>query len=291
MRTTAAVASLISLLLFAPEATAWGVKGHRIIAAQAERRLAKNHPKVLQRIEQLVGPGVTLASLSTCADDIRAYTRMRAGGKADAPFLRDCLLSRAEMASKFPNTSSWHYVNIPLPSGLGDSTVLEQACGRECITAQIDHFTQQLGNNKLPAKTRAVALMFLIHLVGDIHQPLHAVERNKDQGGNLVIVSLGGAVSTLHALWDTKLVESLDGRLVSTHVKKTSRTPQSWAWESYEAARDVVYWSVPARPGNMKDPILLPEPEYRNRAVPVVRQRLHAASVRLADLLAKTLAR
>lgn len=275
-------------------ASAWGGKGHRMIASLAEKRLAMKHPSVMKRIETLLGPGVSLASLAVCADSIRDYVSGR--NRPDATYPGYCLLSEQEAVTRFPNTGSWHFVNIPVPAGPNPSahknSVLRDACAANapCILSQIEHFERQLKDKRLDKPSRAIALMFLVHLVGDLHQPLHAVARNNDKGGNEVFVRVGAHTGRLHGLWDSFLVEPLqDDDVAEVRVRAHGR-PDHWAWESYDASRLTVYAAIPVQPSTFENPIVLPDPAYRDAAIPVVKRRLRQASLRLADLLAKALA-
>lgn len=283
----------ILLCLFAASALSWGTRGHRLIAEFAEKRLAARYPKVLNKVVELLGPGVSLAAIASCADSIRDFVRDKE--KPDAMFPDNCLLTRAQAIAQFPNTASWHFVNIPVPAS-GDpaahpDSVVEQACalGAPCIITQIREFSARLKNKKLPPESRALALMFLVHLVADIHQPLHSVDRNKDRGGNLVWVKLGGQVTRLHSLWDTVLLEKIDPATIGGRIDTSHKTAKSWAWESYDRARLTAYKNVPVRPSAEDNPIVLQDPDYRVEAEQVIRERLHAASLRLTDLLVSAL--
>lgn len=274
-------------------AVAWGGKGHRMIASMAEKRLHTQHPDAAKQIAALLGPDLSLVSIAVCADSIRGF--VAAKGKPGAVFPVNCVVTKEEVATMFPSSGSWHFVNIPVPASADASAhpnaVLEQACADEapCIVQRIEHFTAQLKDKTLDRRTRAIALMFLTHLVGDLHQPLHAVARQKDKGGNDVFIRLGNHTGRLHSIWDTFLVDKLDEADVKGNVAARHTTPKSWAWESYDAARHVVYNNVPVRPSTFEDPIVLEAEPYLNAAMPVVKQRLHAASIRLAALLAKAL--
>ncbi len=147
--------------------------------------------------------------------------------------------------------------------------------------------------------------MFLTHLIGDVHQPLHAAERNGDQGGNQIFVRIGNQTRRLHSAWDTLLVEGAGRSLLSEQdliellsspkfdgaMKKSNGSAQSWALESNDIARKITYRDVPFRMTTFEEPIVLPHPSYRDRATHQVRKRLYAASVRLADTLAQVLGR
>jgi hypothetical protein len=245
---------------------AWGREGHRIIASLAQQRLAATNPEALKAIRKLIGPHRSLAELSACADDIRDYARRRTSSLSS-----NCLIDERDIA-RYSNTESWHFINLPTAS-------------RGSITSRIDFFTEQLGSTRLTNRTRAVALMFLTHLVGDVHQPLHAISRNGDKGGNSVFVRIGRRVMTLHAAWDTVLV---DGRSTPSVVDADRRTPEAWAWESFELARTIAYRGVPDRSSSPSNPIVLPS-EYRSRAEACIQNRLYVAGIRLADLIANAL--
>jgi hypothetical protein len=190
--------------------------------------------------------------------------------------------------SGFADSASWHYINIPVPAPSRSDAVLKQACpsDKPCAITQIETFRKQLGDKKLATRDRLIALIFLTHLVADLHQPLHAVQRNNDAGGNEVFVKLGSQTAKLHSLWDTQLVEPIQEVELGGPVKAGNKTAKSWAWESYDAAVNVAYNNVPLRQSTFQDPIVIPEPHYRGVATDMVKQRLYAASVRLADLLA-----
>ena len=243
---------------------AWGRKGHQLIASIAEQRLAATNPDALKAIRKLIGPHRSLADLSACADDIRDYARRRV--RSLSP---DCLIDQRDIAARYANTDSWHFINLPSVSS-------------GSITSQINFFAAQLASDRLTSRTRAVALMFLTHLVGDVHQPLHAISRNGDKGGNSVYALIDGKVRTLHSAWDSYLV---DGRFMVSSVDAGHRTPESWAWESFHDARRIAYRGVPERRSTPEDPIVLPS-DYRRRAVACIQRRLYTAGVRLADLLA-----
>lgn len=296
---SAAVASITLATVLSSQAAAWGNKGHRIIAELTERRLAQKRPRILKEIRKLTSPGIRLATLSTCADDIRGYTSERSKGTENPIFPTTCLITAQEVETKFPRTAGWHFVNIPVPSDTRTSTadtILADACRLNfpCITTQIDHFRAQLANKKLANKDRAIALMFLTHLISDIHQPLHAVSRHEDQGGNKVFIKVGHDVLNLHSAWDTAFLENLEINTsfpssLEASVRMNNRSAASWAWESYEIAASKVYKGILEHPSSLEDPIPVPEPGYRNEAVPEIQKRLYAASVRLADALIQAL--
>ena len=147
--------------------------------------------------------------------------------------------------------------------------------------------------------------MFLSHLVGDIHQPLHSTARAADAGGNNVFVQFFNQVQRLHQVWDSGILSHIntptknaplaDSELVALltvdppAVPNTGFGPQAWAFESFDAARSTVYKGVPNRQSNQDNPIILKSASYQAAGAKVVRSRLFSASVRLADVIAAAL--
>src|SRR4030095_4434754 len=140
------------------------------------------------------------------------------------------------------------------------------------------------------------ALKFLVHFIGDLHQPLHCADRNGDKGGNtrLVFFLDRKKAISLHAVWDTFILPQskgkrsvaeygaeLNGRITSKQAKAWAKgTPVDWAMESWRLARDVAYADVPAD----GDPPKLGE-DYVARAQPVVDEQIQKARVRVAGAL------
>ena len=279
--------------IFAGNASAWGKKGHRLIAEMAEKRLSSGRGNVMRKVAGILGPGATLSSLASCADSIRDYVSNK--NNPNFMFPGGCIISKEEAVAMFPSTGSWHFVNIPVPAaanpGRRPDDVLTKACAERppCILTQIEHFTDQLKDKSLDNRSRAIAVMFLVHLVGDLHQPLHAVARQNDRGGNDVFVKVGSHVGRLHQLWDTYVVEPLDAEDVYTTGSAGKGSPKTWAWESYEAALETAYAGIPVQPSSFENPIPLPDPQYQAAATQAAKRRLHSASLRLAELLTKAL--
>src|SRR5437016_5962593 len=162
-----AVRVLVTLLVAAP-AWSWGFTAHRIIALIAEQRLST---PVREKIRTLLMDGqYSLADISVCADRLRDTDRKR-------PEDEMCTL----VAGAVPSTNEkWHYIQIPVPTR---AKTLAAFCPQgDCVTAKITSFADKLRTSKDPAEQRQ-ALLFLVHLVADVHQPLHAVNRNCDKGG------------------------------------------------------------------------------------------------------------
>jgi len=260
----AAVLSLVLTLIPVREAVAWGAAGHSIIAEIAQRRL---DPVALQRIKDLLGGEVSLASVANLADTI-AVAR--------------------------PETRNWHFVNIPVGATSYDP---DRDCAAsphgDCIVKAIARFRAVLADASKPKAERAAALVFLVHLVGDIHQPLHCAERNHDAGASTLKVTFFGSAMSLHLVWDVGLIEkrTYDWGDYANHLERdwlagqdvaqlARGEPADWAWQSHQAAVDVAY-ALP-EDLNLGD-------GYVERSRATVDRQLALAGIRLARLLNEVL--
>jgi hypothetical protein len=277
---------------------AWGRQGHRVVGEVAEHLLTSG---TQNEITLLAGGSVHLADLATCADEIRAHERNHTA-----------LLSPA-CAAVFPNpptgTSSWHFVNVEIspttPAEPTDiSKAIDAACQGSCITVEITRFAEVLGDTDRNSSERVQALAFLVHFVGDVHQPLHATDRDHDEGGNKVLVHFFDLThEKLHAIWDTDLLEHIAGdeqtlfgalgdeiqRARKEGLRRPGGTTISewvagllpqWVGESVQLAKQVAYDGVPEQ----LKPVQLAS-EYDRKAEAVVKTRLAQAGVRLAALI------
>jgi hypothetical protein len=258
-----AVGILSIILAVAPlhGAKSWGEAGHSIVAEIAQRHL---DPVVLQRIKLLLGGEVSLASISNWADTV-SLTR--------------------------PETRRWHFVNIPVTADHYDS---EKYCPNDdCIIGAIARMRNVLVNDAAPQLQRAEALKFLVHLVADIHQPLHCAERNNDAGATTLLVTFFDTTMSLHMVWDVGLIEQRThdwGELVDeierewlkngVLAKTLGGQPADWAWQSHEIARDLAY--------DVPQDLKLSE-AYYNFSFPIVERQLASAGIRLGRMLNEAL--
>ncbi len=255
--------SMLMAILPQHQASAWGTAGHSVVAEIAQRRLS---PDVLRQVKDLLGGDVSLASEAAWADDIA--------------------LAR-------PETIRWHFVNIPYAAtGYDPDRDCQETPKGDCIIKAITRFRMVLADRSVPKASRAEALKFLVHLIGDIHQPMHCIDRN-DAGGSQLPVLFYDRPMSLHAVWDFGLIEKhtfdwgdyvrqieqlwLPGQDV---VALRRGEPVDWAWDAHMAAVNVSY--------------VLPEDlrlgdDYFRRSLPVVTQQLALAGVRLARVLNEAL--
>lgn len=251
------LACLILLLLPLP-APAWGPAGHRLVAALAEQQLGAATATEARRL----AGGASLADIATWADDLR-----------DDPLQRE--LAR--------ETAPLHYVNF---SGADCSYDAARDCAQgRCVVAAIDRYTAVVGDRTQPRERRAEALRFVVHLVADAHQPLHAGYR-PDRGGNRFQLQFDGRGTNLHAIWDSQVLASRSlgwpryaRELARTPLPAASGTARQWAEESCRASRDDGVYPV----GHRVDRAWLV------RMRPLAERRVRLAAARLASVLERAL--
>jgi hypothetical protein len=190
-----------------------------------------------------------------------------------------------EIRDQRRDTSSWHYVDIPLTARGYDAR--RDCPDGDCVVAQIQDDFRVLRDRRRGDGARREALRFLIHFVADVHQPLHA-EDNDDRGGNQVRVYAGRSRATLHRVWDSDVVEAL-GPGAATRIAQSlspqehkawaQGTPAQWADEAHAIARDSIYPPLQGR-----HELRLPR-DYAWRQAAIVRMQLAKAGLRLAFML------
>jgi hypothetical protein len=290
--------SLIFVICFVlpTPARCWWENGHRTVARIAAANLT---PAARTRVSKLLGVPDT-------AEDV-AEAMAKAATWAD------------EIKKDRPDTAPWHYIDL---TEQDPKTAFAQRCaGDNCVTARILLFKQQLASQKQGAEATAFsdqdALRFLIHFVGDVEQPLHAIS-DADQGGNCEPLDPPmGKARNLHAFWDGYLPDALnpDDKLLAaqlnTEIAGFSDTrrqgmaegdEQKWAWESHEIAIAAIYkrLKIPEEPAEFPTNCAsAPEaitsdkldltPGYAEAMLPVVRLQLERGGLRLAKLLNETL--
>lgn len=205
------------------EAFAWGTTGHRVIAEVAERNLNR---KTKNRLFLLIGKQ-KLAYYANWPDQLKSDT-----------------------TDKWKHTTSnWHYIN--LTPNLSRSTFEDSVRNykKESVYDRIPYVQQKLRDHSLSNKERIDYLAFLVHFMGDMHQPMH-VGRYADLGGNKITLNWFGHPTNLHKVWDTDLVDFQKWSyteyatvidVVSINEKKQimSGNRLDWLFESYTLANDI----------------------------------------------------
>lgn len=256
-------AIVLAVACVASPAYAWGIEGHQAVARLAEQHLV---PSAKAVVSQLLGQ--TMASIAVWADEVRDTTH--------------------------PHTYNWHFVNIPSTAERYDPSRDCQPTPRgDCIIAALERLEQDLGNTSLPAAQRREALMFIIHFVGDLHQPLHAISTNQDLGGNRRYLQEIGGATNLHAAWDSGIIRA-SGQTADDLVNNLNRatlgvdqsadavgTYTEWAMASFTIAKTIVYPQVDG-----DDRITGAEREF---AMSVIEDQIRLAGIRLAGVLNRVL--
>jgi S1/P1 Nuclease len=263
-RTKALVAAFVVLVASNVSALAWGYEGHRIIAEIAEQFL---EPETAHRVRDLLAieNRTTLAEVSTWADEIRP---------------------------QHPETRRWHFVSIPIFPTAGEPSgydAVRDCPQQECVVAKIEEFERVLADPQASQRQRLEALKYVVHFIGDVHQPLHATN-NDDRGGNDVAVTFMGHQTNLHAVWNSAIIGPavkgderayalrLAGDITLAQSQQWSAgNAVSWANESYSIAVHMIYGQLP-HSGTLPD-------SYETEALPIVNQQLSRAGVRLAMVL------
>jgi hypothetical protein len=262
--------ALIALFtLISTQLVAWGPKGHAIVADIAQSRLT---PLAKKNLQALLGQE-SLASISTWADQVRKE--------------RD-------------ESYGWHFVDIPKDAaGFSDQRDCfrpqdqhkgAQTDHQNCVVDRIESFTRILSDEKASSADRLEALRWVVHFVGDLHQPLHAIDEAR--GGNDIKLPVFGSPKcgdydcNLHWVWDTLLLEHT-GLSEEEYVQRLNRlidqqnltqqaagNAEDWANESHREARQLVD----------PKPALIDEQYYQSH-INLVDRKLALAGLRLAALL------
>jgi hypothetical protein len=259
-------------ILTSPQVFGWGAEGHQIVADIARDHLtaAAKH-----KLQVLLGND-DLAALSTWADEVRPQR---------------------------PETYDWHFVDIP-PDAPGFSEQRDcyrpdpkfpssQTDHQNCVVDRITIFERILADTNASQADRIEALKFVVHFIGDVHQPMHAIETARG-GNDIHVVAFGSAqcgkyACNLHYEWDAGLinrtgrsehdyVEYLEHQIASANLAP-DRTPADWANESFAAAKQA--WVEQG--GAIDD-------AYYRANIEVVDSRLSLAGLRLAAALNEALA-
>ncbi|HET9482409.1 MAG TPA: S1/P1 nuclease [Xanthomonadales bacterium] len=280
MKRLSVLLPLVAVALLAPPVEAWSPRGHRLVGELAQRQL---HPGTARAVDELLEgePEPTLGGVAYWADALRAAEPER-----------------------FAATSRWHYVKTQPGSCTIDRA--KDCPDDACVVGAIEAQSRILADASRPREERRDALKFLVHFVGDVHQPMHAGHRD-DQGGNKVALVLrtdippeayardkyrdGVMQTNVHAVWDYYVLGSFAG----TDAQYADRlhapgwparlavlTPAAaWAGESCRLSD---------RPGLYPADTNV-DAAYLDAFRPLAEQRVRQAAFRLAWLLDTLLAR
>ncbi len=239
------------IMILSVQAFGWGQTGHRAMGLLAERNLSKKAKKEIERILK----GESLSMTSTWMDEIRSDSTYR-------------------------YSYDWHWVTIP------DGQTYEQTekNPKGDVIAAIETIIAELKSGKFSGKEETIRLKMLVHLIGDIHQPLH-VGLGPDKGGNDVKVMWFRADSNLHRVWDSDMIDDKNvsytelanwiGQPSSTDLATWQKsTVRDWAKESMSYRKQVYDY------GNGKMGY-----QYSYKYFDIVKLRLQQSGIRLAAVL------
>jgi len=233
----------------------WGPEGHSTVALIAQNHLT---PKAKQAVANILG-NQPMSSVSSWADQIRPQE---------------------------PQTEGWHFLNLELGLNYDQFVQATKSQPTPNVYSETLLIEKELANPATPAPQKARDLKFLIHFVGDAHQPMH-ISRKEDRGGNLVIVKYDNRTTNLHSVWDGQLLRDDQPNFTQLAAKIDHATPQQihqwqsddilkWLYESYQLSSKFYQES----PNNS-----VMGPNYFPSHVGIAENRLEIGGIRLAGVL------
>jgi hypothetical protein len=269
---------LLALFTASPAAAYWEY-GHQSVAAVA---WAQMQPGTRRAVARLLAQGRSLDTPTCPVTTIE-----------QASIWADCIKPLGE---RFTYAYSWHYQNVDICKPFD----LKAPCkDGNCVSAQIERNARLLADPQVPQREKLIALAFLVHFVGDLHQPMHAGDHG-DLGGNKVPVSYGviGGRTNLHSIWDGWLAERAittppgGAKALLAEIPRSERsaiaagTVEEWSREYWAKSRDLAYKTInpdPCGPPPTTRPTLT---EAQIQAlIPAVRRNVVEGGIRLARLL------
>ncbi|MEP1384172.1 MAG: S1/P1 nuclease [Paraglaciecola sp.] len=236
------------------QALSWGQIGHRVTGTIAENYLTAEAKLVIATIL----PNETLAEASTWPDEMRS--------------------NPSEFWKK--TAGPYHYVTIPDGKTYGEVGAPEQGDGFSALQA----FTKQLKSDKTTIEQKQLALRFIIHIIGDLHQPFHA-GNGTDRGGNDVKLKFFWQDSNLHRVWDSGLIDSQQLSYTEWSAILLAKISKQQAQQWMDV--DPHIWIAESAKLRAK---LYPDSDeiswdYQYQNLPIVKERLQMGGVRIAAYL------
>ncbi|HEX4409003.1 MAG TPA: S1/P1 nuclease [Xanthobacteraceae bacterium] len=251
MKLSVVVAGVLLIFAAPQNALAWGDDGHETVALIAQQCLA---PAVKAKVTSMLAADTDnltkhdIASEATWADKYREASQANYDATQNWHF--------TDMELNGPNLTTACFGRNPLPSG----TLASKGPPKACAVDKIEQFQKELAAPNIDAEERLIALKFLLHFVGDLHQPLHSSDNN-DRGGNDIKVVVDGFAHTkkdeLHGYWDTQFVDGIAkppatlaqmllAQLTAADAASwATGTPEDWQMEAFNIARKDAYGNPP----------------------------------------------
>ena len=296
------------MVFFVSPALGWWCEGHEAVAIIAERHLSPTAAASVMKLLQ-EHPAQTPRTCKDATTDLMAIAS-----------------TWADDVKRSEKTGSWHYMDIPLGLKKGDPEEYCEPIGPSsnggerpgCILSALRSVVNILHSDKESDEEKATALRYLIHLVGDLHQPMHTTSNN-DQGGNCTPVQFfdDPKIENLHSVWDGLVVnkdmagrnetvpqfaQRLDRDFLSKRTGWVKSAPEfdKWAWEGHVVAQKYAYGDLDPKPPVEKYD---PKPQcnverdrfgalhitagdtYEKASAPVAEEQIAKAGYRLAEIL------
>jgi hypothetical protein len=246
------------MLVLSAMLQSWGKIGHCTVA-----QIASNHftPQAKEAIANLLGKE-NLPDVANWADEIRSNPQ-------------------------FSSTGAWHYVNLPGGLSFDEFKTAIRTMPAENVFKEVINCERILMNDKAQKNQKVMALKYLVHFIGDLHQPMH-VSHADDKGGNAISINFFNNDSNLHSLWDSGLIEhQKETDYKKLEVAYDTATPEqitkwetddimTWLWESYQIS-SILYEEV-------KDNKTLGE-DYYQEHIAVLQKQIEKGGIRLAGQL------
>jgi hypothetical protein len=235
----------------------WGFKGHQAVATIAENHLT---PQAKGSVKELLG-SQSLSDVATWADEVRNEPA-------------------------FKSTAGWHFVDLPLGLSFEEFSKEVKAQGEDNVYGAMQKARIVLTHPKSTKEQKIEALKFLVHFVGDAHQPMH-VSRKEDKGGNTIQVRFDNQGSNLHSLWDSKLLDHQGLSVIEMSKQFDKATPaeikqwqadqpMQWLWESYQITTKL--YAEIEKNNNIDE-------DYYKTHIGIIEQRIDQGGIRLAGIL------
>ena len=296
-RPRARIPILLFLLIGAlppSNALGWGNDGHRLICQIAFDRLTPAGRALVRAIE------ADVTSVEDPFDDCPSCQAAHPDDGRRLTFETGCTWADESREDTFKDTYEYHFINISRQFTTFD--LARDCAALDCVVAGIQRNARYIAlprsSNRRERERRVLALRFLGHFVGDLHEPLH-VAFAEDIGGNGIAVKWRVGSTTLdrslHSVWDSEILRragltdpAQDGPVLNAEITAAELTQwqtfdlAGWAGESFTLAQTRAYLKPD---GQRVRPNDLLSTEYFNAAAPVVREQLKKAGVRLANLI------
>lgn len=304
------VAAAVVLPAAPPAAFAWNPDGHRVIALMADRLLEQGAPAARAKLRAILATdrdnSLTrndIASEATWADALIEHSREARSATSGWHYAR--------MKADNPDLSAACFGHKPLPAGYPAN----RGPRDNCVVDKVEQFETELRNPATSPEERLADVQFLLNLVGDLNDPLHAIDHG-DRGGECVAVQVGShKPQTLATYWEDTIAHEVIGRspanaairiLTSIPSAEAQRwaqgTPADWARDSYQVAKTVLYSFESGKPdgqyraasrgeaaGCASVPLYRVGSDYETKSLAAAKAQLAKAGTRLARVLAASL--